>query len=121
MSRLQAATANAEFSFQSCPFVHFHQSLSAPPAALEFLTAGLRSLFNHSRKSECQLEVDAVKSRSPTPKRVRSTIAVSQKAVQLHRKNLDMWAKTKFRPDAPPSQIVMSKRFSKSSSVAVEK
>ncbi len=36
-------------------------------------------------------------------------------------KDLALRAKTKFRPDAPPSQTVMSKRFSKSSSVAVEK
>ncbi len=36
-------------------------------------------------------------------------------------KDLAMWAKTKFRPDAPPSQAVIAKLFSKSSSVAVER
>ncbi len=85
--QLNSATANAEFAFQSSPLVH--HSLSAPPAALEFLTAGLRSLFNHLRKSESQLQVNAVNTRSPTPTRPklwRSAIAVNQKAVQLHRK-----------------------------------
>ncbi len=82
--QLNPATANSEFAFQSSPYVHFHHSLAAPPAALEFHTTGLRSLFNHSRKSQFQLQDNAVKTRSPTLKRLklwRSAIAVNQKAV----------------------------------------
>ncbi len=99
-------------AFQSSLFVHFNHSLSAPPAAFEIFTARMRSLFNHLRKSECQLEVNAVKTRSLTPKKaqiVEERNHRKSKGRSTAQRDLASWAKTKFRLDAPPTQPV--KRF----------
>ncbi len=46
---------------------------------------------------------------------------MNQKVVQLHKKDLALWAKTKFCLDAPPSQTVIARIISASSSLEVEK
>ncbi len=69
----------------------------------------------------------------PAGPRRENTLTYTQKAQIVEERNrrkseglspqndLALWAKNRFRLDAPPSQPVMSKRLSTSSSLAVEK
>ncbi len=92
--------------------------------SLEIPHDNIAFFFYHSQKKQCQLQVNAASTHSTTSKKAQISEEPNSRESEgrsTSQNDLALWAKTKFCLDAPPSQPLMSRILSASSTLGLER